>query len=94
MSKLAYMGSPWTVFNPRNKDHRRWFEEFQRLNTWGHCPVRFFTDDQGDLVGMIQKQLIRYYVTKEFGNERSNGSVGRNSKKLAKKPVELAVKVV
>ena len=90
MSKLAYMGRPWTVFNPRNKDHRRWFEEFQRLNTWGHCPVRFFTDDQGDLVGMIQKQLIRYYVTKEFGN----GSVGRNSKKLAKKPVELAVKVV
>jgi hypothetical protein len=83
------MGRPWVVFDPLNKDHRRWFEEFQRLNTWGRCPVRFFADDAGDLVSMIQKSLIKFYVTKEFGvkNERRTRSIGRNSKSLGKKQV-------
>jgi hypothetical protein len=37
---------------------------------------------------MIQKQLIRYYVTKEFGagnGSRRSKTIGRNSKKLDKK---------
>ena len=88
MSKLSYLGRPWVIFDATNKDHRRWFEEFQRINTWGRCPARFFTDDRGDLVSMIQKQLIRYYVTKEFGagnGSRRSKTIGRNSKKLDKK---------
>jgi hypothetical protein len=36
-------------------------------------------DDQGDLVSMIQRQLIKYYVTEEFGSSRGRGP------KLAKK---------
>ena len=92
MSKLITSSRPWTVFDPTNKHHRRWYGEFQRLGTWGRCPVRFIvTDDQGDLITMIQRSLIRYYVTKEFKNERITGSVGRNSKKVDKKPVELKV---
>lgn len=67
MSGLLYMGRPWTVFDPTNKDHRRWFAEFQHLGTWGKCPVRFVVaDDHGDLVTMIQRSLIQYYVEREF----------------------------
>ena len=67
MSGLLYMGRPWTVFDPKNKDHRRWFAEFQHFGTWGKCPVRFVVaDDHGDLVTMIQRSLIQYYVEREF----------------------------
>ena len=68
MSVLHIKSRAWTVFDPQNKDHRRWFAEFQRLGTWGKCPVRFMVpEDQGDLITMIQRKLIEYYVTKEFG---------------------------
>lgn len=67
MSKLQYHGRPWVAFDPINKDHRRWFAEFQRYNTWSRCPVRFIIpDDSGDLITMIQRRLIDYYVTREF----------------------------
>jgi len=67
MSKLAYLGRPYVAFDPTNRDHRRWFAEFQNKRTWGNCPVRFIvTDDAGDLVTMIQRRLIDFYVGKEF----------------------------
>ena len=69
MSVLHINSRPWTVFDPNNKDHRRWFAEFQKLGTWGRCPVRFMVpEDQGDLITMIQRKLIEFYVKKEFGN--------------------------
>jgi hypothetical protein len=68
MSKLDYIGRPWMSFDATNKQHRQWFAEFQRAGTWGRCPVRFIvSDDQGDLVTMIQRRLIEYYSNKEFG---------------------------
>ena len=67
MSRLSYWGRPWVVFDATNKQHRRWFAEFQKYATWGRCPVRFVVDDDhGELVTMIQRQLIEYYVSKEF----------------------------
>lgn len=67
MSKLSYIGRPWVVFDASNKDHRRWFEEFQRLKTWGRCPVRFVVNEDGvDLLHDIQRQLVSYYVEREF----------------------------
>jgi hypothetical protein len=67
MSKLQLHGRPYVVFDPTNKDHRRWFAEFQRRSSWGHCPVRFvIDDDNGDLITMIQRRLIQYYVDREF----------------------------
>ena len=69
MSVLHIKSRPWTVFDPNNKDHRRWFAEFQKYGTWGRCPVRFLVpEDQGDLITMIQRKLIEFYVKKEFGN--------------------------
>jgi hypothetical protein len=72
MSRLQLFGRPWVVFNPVNRDHRKWFAEFQKSGTWGRCPVRFVVnDDHGDLLTMIQRDLIKHYVGKEFKNERS-----------------------
>ena len=68
MSRLDYIGRPWVAFNPENKQHRKWFAEFQRSGTWGHCPVRFIvSDDHGDLISLIQRKLIGHYVDREFG---------------------------
>lgn len=67
MSRLQLFGRPWVVFNPGNRDHRKWFAEFQKSGTWGRCPVRFVVnDDHGDLLTMIQRDLIEHYVGKEF----------------------------
>jgi len=67
MSRLALFGRPYVVFDATNKDHRRWFADFTRNLTWANCPVRFVVDDDhGDLVTMIQRHLIQYYVDREF----------------------------
>ena len=67
MSSLYLNARVWTVFDPSNEDHRRYYHEFIRTNTWGHCPVRFVLPDrQGDLISMIQRSLIKWYVMNEF----------------------------
>lgn len=84
MSRLALFGRPWVVFDASNKDHRRWFAEFNINQTWSHCPVRFVVDeDHGDLVTMIQRRLIQYYVDREFVVKKPHNSTGRC---VAKKP--------
>jgi hypothetical protein len=66
-NRLVMSSRPWTVFDASNKQHRQWFTEFEQNRTWGKCPVRFIiTDDQGDLLTMIQRKLIAYYTSKEF----------------------------
>jgi hypothetical protein len=67
MSKLALFGRQYVVFDAKNKDHRKWFAIFNETRSWGKCPVRFVIDnDHGDLITMIQRELIKYYVDKEF----------------------------
>jgi len=67
MSRLALHSRPFVVFDPANKDHRKWFAEFNTSSKWGNCPVRFVIDNEnGDLVTMIQRRLIQYYVSREF----------------------------
>lgn len=68
MSKLEYFGRQLVAFDPKNKDHRRWFYQFQSKKTWGKCPVRFIVpDENGDLITLCQQRLIDFYVSKEFG---------------------------
>lgn len=70
MSKLQLYGRPWVIFDANNKDHRRWFADFNKNLTWKNCPVRFVVnEDHGDLVTQIQRALIQFYVDKEFGTE-------------------------
>ena len=67
MGRLEMSSRPWVVFDPANKDHRRYYADFVRTGTWGRCPVRFVvSDDYGDLITMIQRSLIKFYVSKEF----------------------------
>jgi hypothetical protein len=68
MSRLAYSGRPWVAFDEQNRQHRKWYFEFVKSNSWGRCPVRFIvSDDHGDLLQLIQKRLNQYYTQKEFG---------------------------
>ena len=72
MSRLDYIGRPWVAFSPENKQHRKWFAEFQKSKTWGRCPVRFIvSDDHGDLLTLIQQRLNKFYTEKEFGQFKS-----------------------
>jgi hypothetical protein len=67
MSRLQLFGRPWVVFDASNKQHRKWFADFNKTRSWGHCPVRFVVnDDHGDLLTMIQRELIQHYVDQEF----------------------------
>lgn len=67
MSSLYLNARVWTVFDPNNADHRRYYYDFINTNTWGRCPVRFVLPDrQGDLVSMIRRSLIDWYVVTEF----------------------------
>lgn len=66
-NRLIMSSRPWVAFDASNKQHRQWFADFERNRTWGKCPVRFIiTDDQGDLLTMIQRKLLAYYTNKEF----------------------------
>ena len=68
MSRLALYGRQYVVFDAKNRQHRQWFADFNPTGAWGRCPVRFVVnDDHGDLVTMIQRELIQHYVEKEFG---------------------------
>lgn len=81
MSRLAFSGRPWAVFDPKNKEHRRWFAEFQHIQSWSHCPVRFIVDDDhGDLLTMIQRKLIEFYTDKEFVVEKQRFSIAQKAK--------------
>ena len=67
MSRLELFGRPYVVFDPDNKDHRRYYYQFVQTASWGDCPVRFVVpEDHGDLVTMIQRSLVAYYTQKEF----------------------------
>jgi hypothetical protein len=67
MSALELHGRPYVVFDPNDKQHRRFYSEFVRTASWGACPVRFVVpEDHGDLVTMIQRSLVKYYVEREF----------------------------
>ena len=67
MSLLQLKMRPWTEFDPSDRDHRRWYAEYLRTNTWGHCPVRFVDPtDCGNLATAMQKSLVRYYTGQEF----------------------------
>jgi hypothetical protein len=68
MSKLEFYSRPLVAFDPQLKEHRSIYFRFVKERSWGHSPYRFIVpDDQGDLITMIQRSLIDYYVRREFG---------------------------
>lgn len=87
MSKLEFYSRPLVAFDPKNKDHRRWYYQFTVKRSWGHCPVRFICpDDSGmDLTMMIRNHLIEYYTDKEFGKENKKLVAQKAKKRLTSK---------
>jgi hypothetical protein len=91
MSRLQLYGRPFVVFDATNKDHRRWFAEFNKNLSWKNCPVRFVVnEDHGDLITQIQRSLIQFYVDKEFGTDenprvRERTVVKKQQKKVSQK---------
>ncbi len=88
MSKLEFFARPWVAFDPKNKDHRRWYYQFIETQSWGYCPVRFICpEDTGlDLTIMIRNQLIEYYIRKEFERSKSNSDNQKGKKTVDKQP--------
>lgn len=71
MSVLELSGRPFVVFDPENDEHREFYYEFVKEGTWGRCPYRFVVpEDHGNLVTMIQRSLVTYYVEQEFAPRR------------------------
>jgi hypothetical protein len=82
MSRLELFGRPYVVFDPDNKDHRKYYYQFVETSSWGQCPVRFVVpEDHGDLVTMIQRSLVAYYVSKEFNRPKKEEKVVQKGKK-------------
>jgi hypothetical protein len=68
------------VFDPTNQQHRHWYYYFVKNSSWSLCPVRFIVpDDHGDLITMIQRSLIKYYVEQEFSKTVQAKSKARKS---------------
>jgi hypothetical protein len=82
MSRLELFGRPYVVFDPDNKDHRRYYYQFVETSSWGQCPVRFVVpEDHGDLIQMIQRSLVAHYVSKEFNRPKKVEKVVQKGKK-------------
>jgi len=67
MSVLYLRARPFVAFDVNNAEHRKYFAEFVKYNTWGKCPVRFMAESLDiDLVSYISQKMLNYYVVQEF----------------------------
>ena len=67
MSRLEFYSRPLVAFDAHSKEHRVIYYRFVKEASWGHSPYRFIVpEDHGDLITLIQRQMIDYYLTKEF----------------------------
>lgn len=59
---------PTVVFDPALTAHRAHYAEYLRTGTWGNCPVKFAVRDWPslNLAAAIQRQMVEYYVAREF----------------------------
>jgi hypothetical protein len=78
MLKSTLLLRPWTAYDPANKDHRRYFNNFIKTRSWAGCPYQWLImDDSGDVVHYLTKVTAEYYLSREF--------VAKNHKKVVKK---------
>ena len=67
MSLLNLKERPIIEFEASNSEHRKYFADFIRRKSWGYIPVRFAVrGSRTDLVTQIERDLVDYYVYKEF----------------------------
>ncbi len=63
---------PKVVFDASNPEHRKAYYSFIETNSWGNSPFRFDVNDAcrcfGNTKGIMDRQLIAYYLRNEFTN--------------------------
>ena len=63
INSLQKAQRPFVVFDPSNKDHRRYFKKFMATSTWYSCPYQWLIDDHStDVVSYINRKLLAHYV--------------------------------
>lgn len=66
---LGVFNRPVVLFDPANKDHRRWAWQFFRDRSWKGCPVRFaLPDGEDNVCSMIERMMMSHYIQREFGS--------------------------
>jgi hypothetical protein len=74
MSHLLNINRPTTIFDVKNRKHRELFAEFIRTSRWGHSPLRFVASEPTQVdVGTMTRQVVEYYMEKEFAKTAKNG---------------------
>ncbi len=77
------------AFDAHNKEHRKHYYTFRQTHSWGKCPVRFIVPEESgwDLISMIQRQLLEFYVDREFKivAKKPQKKVSQKSKKTVDK---------
>jgi hypothetical protein len=67
MSILDLKARPVIEFDASNPQHRKYFAAFIKRKSWGYIPIRFAVrGSRTDLVTQIERDLVDYYVYKEF----------------------------
>jgi hypothetical protein len=68
------MRRPVEIFDAANRKHRILFAEFMRTGTWGKSPVRLIANQATESdFGTIQRQMVEYYIDREFNQGRVRG---------------------
>lgn len=70
MAKLELYLRPLTVFDANKKEHRQLYWNYLATGSWKDCPYRFVVEeDYGNLMGHMQRELLEYYMGREFHGE-------------------------
>lgn len=70
MAKLELYLRPLVVFDASKKEHRQLYWNYLATGSWKGCPYRFAVEqDYGHLMGHIQRELMEYYMGREFKGE-------------------------
>jgi hypothetical protein len=67
MSILDLKTRPMVQFDASNLQHRKHYATFVKQKSWGYIPIRFAVrGSRTDLITQIERDLVDYYVYKEF----------------------------
>jgi len=62
---------PTVEFDPSNKEHRSYYYDFLKTNSWKNCPVLWdFHKSYANVKGHIDFLLLDYYTNKEFNKDK------------------------
>ena len=71
MSRIQLILRPWAEFDPKNSDHRKWYNDYLKKGNWGSCPVRFIDPNEcSNLAFAMQRTLLEYYSNQEFNKKK------------------------